>query len=95
MSYHQYSLIVKKIIKPIKRPPYGIFGPIFQISKNGLNKIDKKHDLSRFIPQNKLMQEGMERGWAYLAYNSGLQITSLEEIQNDKVCFNKYFYRRK
>lgn len=56
----------------------GIFGPIFQISRNSLSRIDAKYDLRKFIPTNKVEQEAMERGWSLLAAGSGVDVNVID-----------------
>ena len=56
----------------------GIFGPMFQISRNGLDKINNKFNINKFIPYNKMSACAMERGWTYLIINSGLNINTID-----------------
>ena len=56
----------------------GIFGPIFQISRTALDLIDQKFNLTKFIPSNKVEATAMERGWAYLADATGLQVNDID-----------------
>jgi hypothetical protein len=81
-------------------PNVGIFGPIFQVSRKSLIKMDKLHNLSNFIPGHKVIgQQGMERGWAYLATNSNIMINNIDGIYYGQYtfesrCFNKIYLNR-
>jgi hypothetical protein len=84
----------------ILRPNIGVFGPIFQISRKSLIKMDELHDLNKFMPSHKIIgQQGMERGWAYLSINSGIEIESIDgtyhgESYFNSRCFNKIYLNR-
>ena len=94
----QKKWVCNKFPKKIKTPSYGIFGPIFQISRKAMKKIDKTYNLSIFIPDHKITgQQGMERGWSYLAINSDIEINSLEgffDNIDNKTFFKKIFLER-
>jgi hypothetical protein len=98
-SLEQRDWVINKLSIPFLEPTYGIFGPIFQISRIDLIKIDDKWNLERFIPFNKLIgQQGMERGWSYLLYNTELSLNSLDGDYGDfenKKYFNKKFKGRR
>lgn len=82
------------------RPNIGVFGPIFQTSRKSLDKMNELHDLSKFMPNHKIKgQQGMERGWAYLSVNSGIEIDSVDgayygESSFNSRCFNKFYLNR-
>jgi hypothetical protein len=66
----------------------GIFGPIFSILNEDAQKIDK-----RFLvwPTSKILQMGMERGWAVLFNKYGLSIDPLEgEYDYGKLVNDQY-----
>jgi hypothetical protein len=56
----------------------GIFGPMFQISRKALCRIDEKYDLNQFIPTCKDEACAMERGWTYLAVGSGISLNIID-----------------
>lgn len=90
---------VESKFKPLFfKPVVGIFGPMFQIERNTLKKIDKKYDLSKFIPTRKIVeQQGMERCWSYLAAHCGMEVTSIDGFFLDwdnKKYINKHFQKR-
>jgi hypothetical protein len=90
---------VESKFKPLFfKPVVGIFGPMFQIERNTLKKIDKKYDLTKFIPTRKVIeQQGMERCWSYLAAHCGIEVTSIDGFFLDwdnKKYINKHFQRR-
>lgn len=60
----------------------GIFGPIFSILNDDIQKIDK-----RFLvwPTSKVLQMGMERGWSVLFKKYGFAIDPLE----GEYCYNR------
>jgi hypothetical protein len=80
------------------KPVVGLFGPMFQIERNTLKKIDKKYNLNKFIPTRKIIeQQGMERCWSYLAANCGMEVTSIDGYFLDwdnKKYINKHFQKR-
>lgn len=91
-------------INDISCPPICIFGNIFQANRNDLIKIDEKFNLGKFIVDDKHIGScGMERAWAYLAQNSGIQVNYIfdhftkvhEKLITNKTLFNKEFYGRK
>ena len=99
-NMEQRMWVESKFNNQIKNPNMGIFGPIFQASRKSLNKMNELHDLTKFIPSHKITsQQGMERGWAYLAVNSGIAINNIDgiyygESSFESRCFNKiYLYR--
>jgi hypothetical protein len=77
----------------------GIFGPIFAITNEDVQKIDKKYLV---YPTNKMLQMGMERGWAVLFKKYGFEIEPIEgaydysKLSNDGYSlFKKHLpYRR-
>jgi hypothetical protein len=77
----------------------GIFGPIFAITNEDIQKIDKKYLV---YPTNKMLQMGMERGWSILFKKYGFEIDPIEGnydytlLSNDGYThFKKYLpYRR-
>lgn len=76
----------------------GIFGPIFSITKDDIEKIDKKYLI---YPKNKIQQMAMERGWSIIFKKYGITIESLEgswnptKLSNDEYVFftKKFPYR--
>jgi hypothetical protein len=77
--------------------PIGVFGNMFQISKNDLSLIDKKYNLDNFIPNDKIYGScAMERGWAYLSKNCGININSIDGkySPNEHDYKNKLFQKR-
>lgn len=79
----------------------GIFGPMFQISRKGLDKINNKFNINKFIPYDKMSATAMERGWSYLSINSGLNLNCVDGVYGlhsgdyyDKL-FIKIFNNRK
>lgn len=99
-NMEQRMWVEGKFNNQIKNPNIGIFGPIFQASRKSLIKMDKLHNLTKFIPNHKITsQQGMERGWAYLAANSDVAINSIDgnyygESSFDSRCFNKFYLYR-
>lgn len=72
---------------------FGIFGPIFSILKEDLDKISSNHFC---IPYNKATQTGMERGWAIIFKIYGFTIDPLEGIKDDfKIENHTYEYFEK
>lgn len=100
-NHEQLMWVENKFEGSIIRPNVGIFGPMFQISRKSLIKIDELYDLSRFMPNHKIIgQQGMERAWAYLSVNSGIEIDSVDGMYygegfSDIRCFNKFYLKRK
>lgn len=96
----QVAWVQDKLGAHFNVPNVGIFGPIFQISRKSLIKMDMLYDLNRFIPGHKIIgQQGMERGWAYLAINSGIMIDTIDgayygESSFNSRCFNKIYLKR-
>jgi hypothetical protein len=73
----------------------GIFGPIFSITKNDIEKIDKKYLI---YPTNKMEQMAMERGWSILFKRYGINVESIQgnwnpnKLSNDEYSlFTKKF----
>jgi len=70
----------------------GIFGPIFAITNEDIQKIDKKYLV---YPTNKMLQMGMERGWSVLFKKYGFEIDPIEgaydytKLSNDGYVFFK------
>lgn len=97
-NFEQMEWVESKVEKLQIRPVIGIFGPMFQIERNTLKKIDKKYNLNKFIPTRKIIeQQGMERCWAYIAMNSGVEVTSIDGFFLDwdnKKYINKHFQKR-
>lgn len=77
----------------------GIFGPIFAITYEDSQKIDKKYLV---YPTNKMLQMGMERGWSILFKKYGFEIEPIEgaydyhKLANDGYALFKKFlpYRK-
>ena len=99
-NLEQRMWVEQKFNGNFKLPNVGVFGPIFQASRKSLNKINELHNLTKFIPSHKITsQQGMERGWTYLAVNSGIAINNIDgiyygESSFESRCFNKiYLYR--
>jgi hypothetical protein len=75
----------------------GIFGPMFSITKNAINKL---HAEWLHIPKNKFEEMGMERAWGVMFNNAELTVSSIEGTLNWKYPFmpgkyiNKYFGQR-
>jgi hypothetical protein len=99
-NHEQLMWVENKMGLYFNKPNVGIFGPIFQASRKSLNKIDGLYNLNNFIPSHKIIgQQGMERGWAYLAVNSGIMINSIDgpyygESTFQSRCFNKIYLKR-
>lgn len=100
-NMEQRMWVERKFYNKFNSPTIGVFGPIFQASRKSLIKMDELHNLTKFIPSHKITsQQGMERGWAYLAANSGVAINSIDgnyygESSFDSRCFNKFYLYRK
>lgn len=80
-----------------KKSPYGVFGPMFQIHKLGLKKIDEAYGLDNCIPNSKVTgQQGMERLWPYMAVNVGLEIDFMEPFTNCCVphCYDTKYFKK-
>lgn len=58
-------------------PSHGIFGPIFYISRESLDELDKKHLLPP-IPQDKIEAQASERYWAWALQEAGMPIVGTE-----------------
>lgn len=75
---------------------WGIFGPIFSIKREAMNKI-KDNNLF-IIPTSKIEQQGMERGWAIIFKKLNITVTPLENWgwrdNNNTKYFNKHFLER-
>ena len=39
------------------------FGPVFYATREAMQAVDSKYDLNTILPNSKLHQQGMERGW--------------------------------
>lgn len=61
-------------------PDCGIFGPIFSINKNSMDKIP--NDWLKY-PTNKMQACGMERRWALMFHTLGLKKEYLVEFKNN------------
>lgn len=68
----------------------GIFGPIFFAKREALDALG---DLTPFIPLNKINQRGMERGWAALFANAGIDVGYLSYIPNNTINDENIFFR--
>ena len=94
----QIQWVEDKFTRLLFKPPTGIFGPMFQVARNTLKKIDKEYDLERFIPSRKIIeQQGMERCWAYLASHCNVEVNSIDGFFLDwtnKKYINKHFQKR-
>lgn len=95
----QKNWILSKLPNNLIQPSVGVFGPNFQISREGLDRINGKFDLLNFIPTTKSNAMGMERGWSYLAVNSDLSVNNIEgdylDLINKKTkLLKKLFYNR-
>lgn len=62
----------------------GIFGPIFSVRREHIEKIDKKYLI---YPSNKLEQMAMERGWSILFKKYGIPIKSIQGEHNRDMLF--------
>jgi hypothetical protein len=101
----QLEWVITKCGECAKNLKQGIIGPIFQVDRKSLMIMDEKYNLDNCIPTNKLVeQQGMERHWACMAENSGIEMDSIEQgwIENwdqstqsfHKVYIKKYIYDR-
>jgi hypothetical protein len=97
-NIEQIHWVENKFKQLTSKPEVGIFGPMFQVARNTLKKIDKEYDLDKFIPSRKIIeQQGMERCWAYLASQCGIEVNSIDGFFLDwsnKKYINKHFQRR-
>lgn len=97
-NMEQCQWVENKIKRVIFRPATGIFGPMFQVARNTLKKIDKEYNLDNFIPTNKIVeQQGMERCWSYMAAHCSVEVNSIDGFFLDwtnKKYINKHFQRR-
>jgi hypothetical protein len=97
-NMEQCHWVENKIKRLIFRPATGVFGPMFQVARNTLKKIDKEYNLDNFIPTNKIVeQQGMERCWAYMAANCSVEVNSIDGFFLDwtnKKYINKHFQKR-
>jgi hypothetical protein len=99
-NMEQRMWVEHKFDNHFNSPSVGVFGPIFQASRKSLAKMDELHNLTKFIPSHKITsQQGMERGWAYLAANSEISIDSIDgayygEHSFNSRCFNKIYLKR-
>jgi hypothetical protein len=66
----------------------GIFGPIFSILKEDIDKIDKKYLV---YPTNKSLQMGMERGWSVIFESHNFDIDPLEGDYNYSKLINDQY----
>lgn len=76
--YSQFFLPKMKEYPILDNTYPGIFGPMFQISRKALSRIDEKYDLNKFIPTHKDEACAMERGWTYLAVGSGIDVDVID-----------------
>lgn len=78
----------------------GIFGPMFQISRKSLDKINQKFNINNFIPHDKMSACAMERGWSYLIINSDLSLNCIDGMYSRNIndykskVFTKIFNHR-
>jgi hypothetical protein len=71
----------------------GIFGPIFSILSEDVQKIDKKYLV---YPTNKSLQMGMERGWAVIFGKYNFEIDPLEgDYDYNKLMTDQYKHFKK
>lgn len=96
---NQKDWVLSKFSNNIIHPHQGIFGPIFQISRQLLDKMNDMYNLLNFIPDTKINAMGMERGWAYLSANTNSSINNIEgEYSNiifeNTTLLKKKFYNR-
>jgi hypothetical protein len=94
----QTQWVESKFKQIIFKPTAGIFGPMFQVARNTLKKIDKEYNLDNFIPSRKVIeQQGMERCWSYLAAHCGIEVNSIDGYFLDwdnKQYIKKHFQKR-
>jgi hypothetical protein len=76
--YSQFFLPKMKEYYILNNSHPGIFGPMFQISRKALCRIDEKYNLNQFIPTHKDEACAMERGWTYLAIGSGIDVNVID-----------------
>jgi len=72
-SIEQLEFCIKNFGSPYYKK--GIFGPMFSILSEDVQKIDKKYLV---YPTNKTLQMGMERGWSLIFEKYNFDIDSLE-----------------
>jgi hypothetical protein len=76
--YSEFFLPKMKEYPNLDNTAPGIFGPMFQISRKALCRIDEKYNLNQFIPTHKDEACAMERGWTYLAIGSGINVNIID-----------------
>ncbi len=81
-------------------PDYGIFGPVFYVSRKDMETLDEKGLLPP-IPRNKLEAQTTERMWACAFKNAGMEVTSVGGLwdhdamaRGDYMVFGKTFAGR-
>lgn len=67
-----------------KEPELGIFGPVFYVSRENLEKLDKLNLLPD-IPENKWQACGTERAWACAFFEAGIPVRFLGEYNREKM----------
>jgi hypothetical protein len=82
-------------------PEYGIFGPVFYISRKALLELEYKGLLPP-KPTNKMEAQTSERLWAWALQNAGMELTSVGGLwdhdamqRGDYPVFKKVFANRK
>jgi hypothetical protein len=90
-SLEQLEFCIKNFGSPYYKK--GIFGPMFSILSEDVQKIDKKYLV---YPTNKTLQMGMERGWSLIFEKYNFDIDSLEgDYDPMKIMNNQYNYFKK
>lgn len=63
-------------------PRRGVFGPIFYATRKAMRRLEDKRLLPH-PPPNKLMEQGVERAWAFAFDWAGIKLGSLSECITD------------
>lgn len=68
----------------VKRPEFGIFGPIFWATRKVLERMEKNHRFP-LAPEDKIQAQGTERAWAFAAEAVAAKVSFLYPWDNEKL----------
>jgi hypothetical protein len=84
----------------VAQPPFGVFGPIFWVTRKEMEYLDRHHRFPK-TPRDKMDAQGTERAWAYAMAAMGTRVAALHDWSNEFLAsgeatpFRKVFAGRK